>query len=221
MTSIADRIREEMDRLSFSYAGLARETGIAQPTVYRIATGETKSPKQENVMRIASALRVSPEYLWTGRRSSREESNVVFAATHKEPYSYPLVTNVAAGMWRNEVVPYPPGAEDEWMNTDYKAKGKAFWLQVEGDSMTSPVGLSIPEGMLILVDTDAQADSGSLVVAQLSRSSEATFKKLVIDGGNRFLKPLNPSYPVITLDEDAYIVGVVVEAKMKIRFTSK
>ena len=83
--------------------------------------------------------------------------------------------------------------------------------------MTSPHGQSIPEGMLVLVDTMVPPRSGSLVVAKLRDSDEATFKKLVIDAGTYYLKPLNPSYKTIELPPDGEIVGVVVEAKM--RFT--
>ncbi|MNN95586.1 LexA repressor [compost metagenome] len=82
--------------------------------------------------------------------------------------------------------------------------------------MTSPVGTSIPEGMMILVDTEADAHSGKLVVAKLANSNEATFKKLVDDGGKRFLKPLNPAYPLSVCAEDCRIVGVVVRAMMKL-----
>jgi SOS-response transcriptional repressor LexA len=42
--------------------------------------------------------------------------------------------------------------------------------------MTSPVGASVPEGMMILVDTGREAINGSLVVARSSRTNEATFK---------------------------------------------
>ncbi len=40
-------------------------------------------------------------------------------------------------------------------------------------------------------------------------SNEATIKKLVIDGPKRYLKPLNPAYPVIEIDSSCTICGVV------------
>jgi len=94
--------------------------------------------------------------------------------------------------------------------SDYNSKGAAFWLEVRGDSMTAPIGTSIPEGMLILVDTEAEARPGKLVVAKLSSSNEATFKKLVEDGGARYLKPLNPDYKMIPCGDDCRIIGVAV-----------
>src|SRR3546814_16489015 len=48
--------------------------------------------------------------------------------------------------------------------TDYHAQGDAFWLVVMGDAMTSPSGLSIPEGMSILVDPAIEGGPGKLGV---------------------------------------------------------
>jgi SOS-response transcriptional repressor LexA len=40
---------------------------------------------------------------------------------------------------------------------------------------------------------------------------------LVNDGGNYYLKPLNPAYPIIPLNGEHLIIGVVV-IEAKIRF---
>ncbi|WP_277419617.1 LexA family protein, partial [Pseudomonas viridiflava] len=77
-------------------------------------------------------------------------------------------------------------------------------------SMTAPTGVSVPEGMMILVDTEADVQPGKLVIAKLPASNEATFKKLVEDGGVRYLKPLNPAYRMIECGADCRIIGVAV-----------
>ncbi len=130
-------------------------------------------------------------------------------------YSYPIVSWVRAGAWAEAVQPFPDGFADQYDVSDYKAKGPAFWLEVKGDSMTSTTAPSIPEGSQILVDTEADVRPGKLVIAKLSGSNEATFKKLVEDGGIRFLKPLNPAYPTVQCTEDCRIIGVVVRSLTK------
>ena len=48
------------------------------------------------------------------------------------------------------------------------------------------------------------------MIVRLDDAQESTFKQLVVDGPQRFLKPLNPRYPVIPINGNATIVGVVV-----------
>lgn len=147
-------------------------------------------------------------YSGHGNVSMIEQPNMMFR--------YPVISWVAAGAWSEAVEPFPPGFSDRYEMSEYDSKGPAFWLEVKGDSMTSINGQSVPEGTFILVDTEADVQSGKLVIAKLADSNEATFKKLVEDGGRRFLKPLNPAYPIELCADDCKIVGVVVRALMKL-----
>lgn len=99
--------------------------------------------------------------------------------------------------------------------TDYPARGAAFWLPVTGDAMTAPSGLSIGEGMMILVDPALEAEPGKLVVAQWAFSPQATFRKLMEESGQLYLVPLNPTYPKMLLSDECRIIGVVVQATAK------
>ena len=143
-------------------------------------------------------------------------SNVQMALQHRDSYEYPIISWVMAGAWEEAIEPWPPGFADRYELTNYKAKGSAFWLEVKGDSMTAPMGQTFLEGTLILVDTQVEPTPGRYVVAKLTDSNEATFKKLVEDNGQRYLKPLNPAYPMIKIDGNCKIVGVAVETKQKI-----
>jgi len=99
--------------------------------------------------------------------------------------------------------------------SDYHARGAAFWLTVTGDAMTAPSGISIAQGMLILVDPAVEAVPGKLVIAQWPDSPVATFRKLIEEGGQRYLIPLNPTYPKVLYREECRIIGVVVQATAK------
>ncbi len=198
---------------------IAAECGVANSAVTQWISGESKSLRPENLYALAKATGFRAEWLAIGdgaETDSAESSNVAPAMQPNMSYRYPVISWVAAGAWAEAVEPFPPGFSDRYEISDYNSKGAAFWLEVKGDSMTSPVGTSITEGMMILVDTEAEAISGKLVVAKLADSNEATFKKLVDDGGRRYLKPLNPAYPVEMCAENCRIVGVVVRAMMKL-----
>ena len=128
----------------------------------------------------------------------------------------PIISWVQAGEWNEAVDMYAPGFGEAYELVDDNDGPHVFWLRVKGDSMTSPTGVSIPEGYLIKVDPDARAESGSLVVAKLEDTQEVTFKKLVIDAGQKYLKPLNPTYRTIPINGNCRIVGVVKEVRLKL-----
>jgi len=196
---------------------IASFCGVANSAVTQWITGESKSLRPENLYALAKATGFRAEWLAIGEGNEREasESNISPSAQPTKSFRYPVVSWVAAGAWAEAVEPYPTGISDTYEFSEYDSKGPAFWLTVKGDSMTAPAGQSITEGTLILVDTEAEVAPGKLVVAKLPDSNEATFKKLVSDGGRLFLKPLNPSYPIEAVDEHCRIVGVVVQALQK------
>ncbi|MFK0090854.1 LexA family protein [Pseudomonas sp. NPDC090755] len=211
-----DRVKAARKHARLTQVELAKLVGIDQASISDLERG--RSGRSSYNASIAKACGVSALWLEKGAGEMLaglgEPSNV--SPVEQPSYRYPVISWVAAGAWAEAVEPFPPGFSDRYELSDYDSKGVAFWLEVKGDSMTSPVGTSITEGMMILVDTEAEAISGKLVVAKLADSNEATFKKLVDDGGRRFLKPLNPAYPVEVCAEGCRIVGVVVRAMMKL-----
>ncbi|MDQ2256454.1 LexA family protein [Enterobacter soli] len=147
-------------------------------------------------------------------QAEKNVTNVSFRGLNEPKGSYPVISWVSAGQWMEAVEPYHRRSIDRWYDTTVECSEDSFWLDVKGDSMTSPVGLSIPEGAAILVDPEVEPINGKLVVAKLDGDNEATFKKLVLDAGRRFLKPLNPQYPMIEVNGNCRIIGVVVDAKI-------
>ncbi|EPF3432839.1 LexA family protein [Escherichia coli] len=148
--------------------------------------------------------------------SLKSDANVSYAGEYRAGKRYPVLSSIQAGSWCEACEPYTIKDIDVWLESDAHIQGNAFWLKVEGDSMTAPVGLSIPEGTFVLFDTGREAINGSLVIAKLSDSNEATFKKLIIDGGNKYLKGLNPAWPLVPINGNCKIIGVAIETKLRL-----
>ena len=83
-----------------------------------------------------------------------------------------------------------------------------FVLRVKGASMEPKFGNSD----LIFVDPEVPAESGKYVVVRLAGSDEADFKQLIVEGGRRYLKALDPDWPdrIAEMEEAAQVCGVVV-----------
>ena len=203
--------------LGITQQNIADELGITQSAVGHYLNGRN-ALNMSSALMFAKILGVqieefSPHLAREVELMHAAAQNIKFFDSYERRPSYPLLSWVSAGAWSEACEPYALKDIDEWFESDAHIEGSGFWLRVQGDSMTSPVGVSIPEGMLILVDTGKEAKNGSLVIAKLVDANEATFKKLVIDGGQKFLKPLNPLYPLTPINGNCKILGTVVEAK--------
>ena len=212
MKTLGSRIAHYREIAGLSQAALAKACGWKSQSRIGNYEKDAREPNLEDIAKIAHELKVDPAALLL---PSESPSNISIASQPTKSFRYPVISWVAAGAWAEAVEPYPAGFSDSYEFSEYDSKGTAFWLKVKGDSMSAPAGQSITEGTLILVDTEAEVAPGKLVVAKLPDSNEATFKKLVSDGGRLFLKPLNPSYPIEAVDENCRIVGVVVQALQK------
>lgn len=141
------------------------------------------------------------------------KNNISYIGVRESKGIYPLISWVSAGSWLEAVEPYRKEEIDIWPETTVDASEGSFWLRVKGDSMTSPVGFTVPEGMIILVDPQKEAVSGKLVVAKLENENEATFKQFMVDAGRKYLKALNPHHPPTIVNGNCKIIGVVVDIK--------
>lgn len=148
-----------------------------------------------------------------GTSSAAAVSNVSTPGTAYP--AVPLISWVQAGNWAEIVDNYTPGDDELIAARDSKPGRYAFALRVEGDSMISHNHISFPPGTIIIVDPARAPGSGDFVVAKDVDTGCATFKRLMQDAGRWFLKPLNPAYPLIPIDDPAIrVIGVVIESQI-------
>ncbi|WP_034912955.1 S24 family peptidase [Erwinia sp. 9145] len=211
--TIASRVLAKRNELGWTQAELAEKTGTSQQAIVQLESGKTKRPRY--LPELAKALGCDIQWLLEGNGSG-PDANVANFQPYIQGKKYPVISKVQAGAWAEAVEVYSLRDISLWLESDAHIQGDAFWLEVEGDSMTAPMGLSIPEGTFVLFDTGREAINGSLVVAKLTDDNEATFKKLVIDGSERFLKGLNPAWPLKPINGNCRIIGVAIETKLRL-----
>lgn len=194
------------ERAGLTQAELARLVGISQPAIQKSEQSMTSTSASRHVATMAHHLGVSARWLGSGE-GAIEPSNVSPGPPLRP--AVPVVSWVQAGSWSECTDPYPPGVADEWICPTKRVSERSFALQVRGDSMEP----EFTEGATIIVDPALEAVHGSFVIVRLDDALEATFKQLVVDGGSRYLKPLNARYPVVPINGNATMVGVVIEQR--------
>lgn len=93
MSTIGSRIREARTALGWSQVQLAEEVGVSQSSIGNIESGLRQRPRE--LVSIAKALRVSPEWLETGKGSRTEPNPLELAGTDAEPSVRALVAYLA------------------------------------------------------------------------------------------------------------------------------
>lgn len=146
-------------------------------------------------------------------QSAGFDSNVESATGPSRYYEYPEISWVQAGVAAEAMDLFNVGDFEAMHPSDAWAGPNGFWLKVKGPSMTSTNGMSFSEGMLILVAPGGDVENGQYVVAKLIDTNEATFKQFIWDSGRAYLKPLNPSFPTVEVDDTWLVVGRVIDAK--------
>lgn len=145
-----------------------------------------------------------------------EKSDLIeerFVSSQTKAHKIPVYGKVAAGFpieMVEEVLDY------EEIPAKWGDPSDFFCLQIKGDSMKP----KIEEGDVVVVHKQADADTGSVVIASIN-GEEATCKKLRKTDNGIFLMPTNNDYePIFFTNEDiealpVKILGKVVELRAK------
>ena len=128
----------------------------------------------------------------------------------------PLISWVQAGAWDEAIDTLHPGEAEAWLPCPVKHGARTYALRIKGDSMTAPYGKSYPEGSVIYVDPDQAGGvtTGDRVIAKMMGENAVTFKAFIEDAGKRYLKPLNPAYPLI-LDPFSLLGKVILKMEFE------
>ena len=156
-------------------------------------------------------LALGKEVGWMDRQQTTvggpKDSGNVAPGTQPGPETrrrIPVVSWVQAGAGEPSGPGCPAGEPEEWVIATAPVGERAYALRIVGDSMEP----KFPEGGIIIVDPELKPRHGSFVIASLGDTGETTFKQLIIDG-KRYLKPLNPRYPILEMNGSTTICGVV------------
>jgi SOS-response transcriptional repressor LexA len=225
--ALHNRINELFtDKPSAKNIELSKFCKVSRATVTDWRNGNTKTINGDNAFSVARFFGANPEWVQNGKGEKyKKNTNTLENKDLKNESSVedgpdiigrvPLISWVQAGNWSEIIDNHYPGDAEEWRLTTAKVSKNAFALRVVGDSMINPNGSpSLPPGVIVIVEPNREPKNGDIVIARLEDSMEATIKKLIIDGHQKFLKPLNPQYPIIQINGNCTICGVAIKVEM-------
>lgn len=218
LMSFHERLQQKMEEKGVTPAALARAASVSPVAAGKWFHGESE-PKAAKLKLIAEFLGVTDDWLLTGKGSPIKLDNNI-DLSEKIPLEgrpIPVISWVAAGSLSSIETVLRDTEIDEWLPPNKDCGKSGYGLKVTGMSM-SPFFL--PDDR-IYVNPEVQTfdlQTGDLVIIACYGETEATFKKLIIEGDNKYLQPLNPNWPeqIIKLSEDCRLVGKVVGLYRKI-----
>ncbi len=196
-----------MAELGINESELARRTGIGQPVVHRICSGETDNPKVATLSPIANFFAVSIDQL--------------FGTEPLPPDRIPGTFNPDAQGWRQipllswEQVLFWPSLTQKpsplpTVSTDIELSQHAYALTVRDTTMEP----RFPEGTVLLVDPELSPSSLDFAIVHIEGQHLPNFKQVLIDGEHTILKPLNPDFKTLLLDKPHKFLGVMIQSRM-------
>lgn len=189
----AKRIVRRMHELKVKGVDITKEIGADSSTITQWRNGQL-SPNGKYLQGLSKVLKCDPDWLTDGKGIDPGKITNVSPGPDLVEL-VPLIGYTTAGDFQH-VNELQADQIEKWFPTVKKLNGLGFALRVEGDSMTSPMGKSYPDGCIAIFDASNRSpNNGDLVLAKRSGTDEITFKKYVSEEGMTFLRPLNPTYP--------------------------
>lgn len=225
MTELMATLQERMEQAKayyesntgrkFKNTDLATFVKVSKPSIGQWFKGPTNALEGSNLVRAAEFFGVNPKWLAgynVPMTNKQLDNNVdIREKISLEGRPIPVISWVQAGAWTG-IDSVPDGTVfDEYLPPNPKCGPNGYGLRVVGLSMMP----KFEPGDRIYVNPDFPVSdliTGDLVIVSCDSDTEATFKKLIIEGNRKYLQPLNESWPeqIIQLTEDCRLVGKVV-----------
>lgn len=209
---IGPAIKRRRRELGWTLQQLCDETRGELYTGYLSDIENEKSkPSYDKAYHIARALRTTIEDL-VGDGQPKDPGQGPAEVTNRAP----VIPWEMAHEWAKnpDISRLPSGTSWELPCEPNVANG--FYLRQLDETMHAPAGPAFPSGSLIFVAPYQEAQANDYVVGYISDPKRPTFKKLVRDGEQLYLRALNPQFPMQQIDGEFKVIGVVLGSVLKV-----
>lgn len=196
-----------MKEQDMTVSELARRTGVGQPVIHRVLSGETDNPKIATLSPIAHFFAVTLSQLIGDEPISKDRISGTFRMTSFGWTKIPLLN------WE-QVISWPDQKESFTIDiheaTEMAVSKNAYALRVKDTTMLP----RFPENTLLIVDPIVKPTDRDFVIAHIHGQKQALFRQFLLNGDDIYLKPLNSDFNLQLLDKKSKLLGVMVQARM-------
>ena len=195
---LGDRVKLAREHAKLTQKDLAHSVCVSQTTIYKLESGASNSSRR--TVAIAMSCSVNPIWLETGQGkmvlpgsqmmgNNRDQNGGDDEFDQSLPWEnyYPLV----------EWPEIPSFCEED---------STMFTAKVPDDTMET----EFQEGEVLLISPRSTANHNDFIIVGTKTDSAPVFKQLIVQCSDRYLKPLNPRYPLELVENELHVYGVVI-----------
>ena len=199
----SSKIHDVLGRLlkaqNITVTRLARLTGVGQPVIFRIMSGEIQAPKVSTARAIAKYFGISIDQLAGYAPLPKNLSQLQDMGWRSIPL-YTLKEVVDSQLKK---------ANTKTIYTEMGKNDQCFAIAIEGSAMEP----RFYQDNTIIIDPTLTPKEGDFILAYIPGEKQAQLKQLKLDGSTKYLKPLNAGFATIQ-PKKMDVLGVAVEAKI-------
>lgn len=205
MSELSNILKTMMSEVKITVTELARQTGVGQPVIHRMASGETDNPKVMSLSPIAKFFDLNLSQLIGDEPLPSDRISGIHNPYYRSWSQLPLLSWEQAVYWPETKLPQDTVS---YIATEAMVSEKAFAVKIEDQTMQPRFA---KDSMIVIEPSLTPADNDFALV-HVEGEPKAQFKQILFDGKDLYLKPLNSDFEIRHITGEYRVLGVMVQA---------
>ena len=186
---------------------LSRRTGVPQPTIHRILSGMTPSPRIQAIQPLAEFFNITSDQLLARVPLPEDRVPGSFDATARIRKTIPVITLQDAIKWPVLMKKIAKENWQHWISTDLNLSDLSYALKLTSNSNF----IAFRTESTLIVDYQKKPSFGSYVVIHVPKAESAIITRRADAEGILMLDEVQEKF--IAIDDHIRFLGVIVEVR--------
>lgn len=187
-------------------AELSRRIDVPRATINRLVSGRTPDPRASTLETIADYFKISVDQLLGKQPIFFSPSENISAPVGTK---LPIIDWSNIRNWKETIKELKTQHNNDWILVDSSIEKGQFACKITGESMWP----NLQDNSIVIIDPERKAKNKDFVVAHIKAMDDVIVRQLIIEGKYNFLKASNPIFPIIQIEDNDDIIGVIVQTR--------